>query len=45
VLGVLLTVDRLLREHPGMVHDHYPVVTPHQTPRFDDPVPAGRRAR
>ena len=43
-LGVLLTVDRLLREHPGMV-THYPVVTPHQTPRFNDPVPAGCRAR
>jgi putative component of membrane protein insertase Oxa1/YidC/SpoIIIJ protein YidD len=46
VLGVLLTVDRLLREHPGMMrHDHYPVVTPHETPRLHDPVPAGRRAR
>ncbi|MDG1480460.1 MAG: membrane protein insertion efficiency factor YidD [Myxococcota bacterium] len=43
-LGGLLTVDRLLREHPGMV-SHYPVVTPHQTPRWNDPVPAGRRAR
>lgn len=46
VLGLLLTVDRVLREYPGMEqHDHYPVVTPHQTPRLHDPVPAGRRKR
>ena len=46
MLGVLLTVDRLLREYPGMEqHDHYPIITPHQTPRLDDPVPPGRRAR
>ena len=46
VLGMLLSMDRLLREYPGMArHDHYPITIPHQTPRFDDPVPARRRAR
>lgn len=40
LLGGLLTVDRLLREYPGMANaDHYPLVTPHATPRLHDPVP------
>ncbi len=40
VAGLLLAVDRLLREYPwmGRAHD-YPIVTPHGVPRFDDPVP------
>jgi uncharacterized protein len=38
--GLLLAVDRLLREYPWMGRDRfYPVVTPHEAPRFDDPVP------
>lgn len=40
-VGVWLTVDRLLREYPGMAkRQDYPIITPHRTPRFDDPVPA-----
>lgn len=39
-VGTLLTLDRLLREYPWMQHfDHYPFVTPHETPRLYDPVP------
>jgi putative component of membrane protein insertase Oxa1/YidC/SpoIIIJ protein YidD len=39
-LGTLLTVDRLLREYPGMdAVDHYPLVTPYGVPRLHDPVP------
>jgi putative component of membrane protein insertase Oxa1/YidC/SpoIIIJ protein YidD len=38
--GVLLTVDRLLREYPGMdAFDHYPIITVHGRGRFSDPVP------
>lgn len=46
LVGSLYTVDRLLREYPGMDHvDHYPLVTPHDTPRLYDPVPVPRRDR
>lgn len=39
-LGTLLTVDRLLREYPGMAKaDDYPLVTPYGVPRLADPVP------
>lgn len=42
-VGALLTVDRLLREYPRMAQqDHYPVVTPHASPRLHDPVPPRR---
>ena len=45
-VGVWLTVDRLLREYPGMAkQDDYPIITPHRMPRFADPVPARERAR
>ncbi|MBN1335885.1 MAG: membrane protein insertion efficiency factor YidD [Deltaproteobacteria bacterium] len=38
--GVILAVDRLLREYPWMSRDRfYPVVSPHGAPRFHDPVP------
>lgn len=41
-----LTIDRLLREYPWMAKaDDYPVVTPHRTPRFHDPVPDRDRPR
>lgn len=40
VVGSMLVVDRLLREYPWMDHfHHYPVITPHGTPRLHDPVP------
>jgi uncharacterized protein len=46
VIGGMYTVDRLLREYPGMQHpDHYPLVTPHEIPRLSDPVPARRDDR
>lgn len=46
LVGTLLTLDRLLREYPWMERfDHYPVVTPHGTPRFLDPVPPRRASR
>lgn len=45
-IGALFTTDRLLREYPFMdTADHYPLVTPHETPRLYDPVPAGRERR
>ena len=41
LVGSMLTIDRLLREYPWMGNfDHYPIVTPHKTPRFHDPVPS-----
>jgi putative component of membrane protein insertase Oxa1/YidC/SpoIIIJ protein YidD len=44
IAGGMLTIDRLLREYPGMEHaDHYPLVTPHEIPRLHDPVPPRRR--
>ena len=40
-VAIWLTGDRLMREYPNMgKHDDYPVVTPHGTPRFEDPVPS-----
>ncbi|MCO4745626.1 MAG: membrane protein insertion efficiency factor YidD [Proteobacteria bacterium] len=40
LLAGLYTWDRLMREYPFMEKaDHYPLVTPHGTPRFYDPVP------
>ena len=43
-VSIWLTTDRLLREYPWMgAVDDYPIVTPHRTPRFDDPVPRRHR--
>jgi putative component of membrane protein insertase Oxa1/YidC/SpoIIIJ protein YidD len=43
LVGSLYTLDRLLREYPGMDKvDHYPLVTPHALPRLSDPVPPRR---
>jgi putative component of membrane protein insertase Oxa1/YidC/SpoIIIJ protein YidD len=45
-VGGLLTIDRLLREYPGMERfDHYPMVMPHETPRLYDPVAPRDRSR
>ena len=45
VLAGLFTWDRFMREYPFMeTADHYPLVTPHGTPRLYDPVPV-RRSR
>ena len=45
IVGTLLVTDRLLREYPWMQRfDHYPFITPHDTPRLYDPVPP-RRSR
>ncbi len=42
--GSVLVIDRLLREHPNVAFlGHYPIVTPHDTPRLLDPVPQRRR--
>lgn len=43
--GAVLLADRLLRENPEMAKlGHYEIVTPHSTPRLEDPVPK-RRSR
>ncbi|TNE85514.1 MAG: membrane protein insertion efficiency factor YidD [Deltaproteobacteria bacterium] len=40
VLAGLYTWDRFMREYPFMeTADHYPLVTPHGTPRLYDPIP------
>lgn len=43
ILAGLFTWDRFMREYPFMEHaDHYPLVTPHGTPRLYDPIPVRR---
>lgn len=45
-VGLWLLTDRFTREYPWMAKaDDYPVVTPHRTPRFHDPVPDRHRHR
>lgn len=42
VLGPILTLERLLREHPWLERtgpNRYPLVTPHGEARLHDPVP------
>jgi putative component of membrane protein insertase Oxa1/YidC/SpoIIIJ protein YidD len=46
LLGALYTFDRFTREYPFMERaDHYPLVTPHETPRLLDFPPAERKRK